>query len=230
MEPDLVEQPGVLSMLTQLYIDTWSPDPNFKEFFICPECHAYYSFEDVAVRKIRHCPTDGHQLDRAWKFDSVQSMILEDMQADGFYGTLVMAPNPNPKPDAPEEIVVGFAWSFDRTFANIRRSWGNRVAKDLLELYDRWVNEATEVVPYFSEIGLDPRYRGQGLGRALANYICGHMVAEYPNQMSLLRTHLHSDAHELYLDLGYADVSTDTQFGAGRVLMAIYPTTRFNIR
>lgn len=207
----LLADQKVLHKLANLYCETWLNDENFGEYMVCPVCNKYYSKKDVAVmtKPTCHGTTEPHpetDLNIAWTPDNViEEEIFGNMEKyqDKFYGVYVV--------ENSSKKVVGFSWGWIEPKNMILQKW----KAPILEVLN--FSDAT----YYSEIGVDPHYRGHKLGNKLAKMVIDWMQQTAPNIPAFLRTHRNSFALKVFTTAGYEYFAEDPQHGDGRVMLKV---------
>lgn len=212
LDPDfLLANPQTLRELAILYCNTWTYDPNFREFMVCTECGGYYSKEVVGNMKESVC--FGHNfshsktaLVRTWLPNNV---IENDLIGDfkkykrkicGYYAI-----------ENDTQIIVGFSWARIETKKDIFNKWGAHISKRL----------GNSDASYYSDIGVKDELRKTGLGKELCNVIVTWIKKTAPNIPSFLRTHQKSMAVNVFSGAGYRYFADDPEHGDGRIMMMI---------
>jgi ribosomal protein S18 acetylase RimI-like enzyme len=203
----LVENPYHLKSLSEFYCSIWEIDENFGEYRQCPNCHRYFSYEEVEEQYVRTCPDCNNTLVLAWVAKEVTQKLLSvsNQPSDQFSGFLAFNSNGG---------IVGFAWAHTLSIEEVEASWGKQIVDQL-----KTQNDSSEVA-YFNELATDPSMRRHGIGSHLIRKISEWMRQYHGQKMALLRTHENSAARSLYEKIGYQICGTDTMYGYGRIMMA----------
>lgn len=197
---------GFLQELANFYCNIWRYDPNFGEYKKCPDeknCGKYFDYDYFENKGNRTCSTCGKPLVDAWVETSVEETILKRTSlGNNFYGAVAV--------DTITERIVGFVWGYNRPLAEVE-------TQKLLEV----LNNETGYVPYFNEIAVDPKYRGQLIGSTLCKMLVSWMKQNYPNTPGYLHTHSKSVARHVFDVSGYRYHSEDEKLGDGRIYMVV---------